>query len=152
MSQEAWLNAKWINSIRSPYMEKTSKMWSKYPINSESFERSHRVGWLDWADSYCIESGFFMHKFRLHTKYILKTYICWLIWCWNPNVWCPQTLSVLIIARLLVNFDYSYIFSTSSRWTSRALPLKSKNHVLFDLLSMYSPWFSQLTSKLQTVI
>ena len=31
------------------------------------------VEWSDWADSFCIVSGFLRHKFRLPTKGILET-------------------------------------------------------------------------------
>jgi hypothetical protein len=42
---------------------------SKYPNNSARFGRFLRAGLSDWTDSFCIESCFLRHKFRLPTTY-----------------------------------------------------------------------------------
>ena len=45
----------------------------KNNIFEPRFGRFLVVGWSDWADSFCIVSGFLRHKFRLPTKGILET-------------------------------------------------------------------------------
>jgi hypothetical protein len=56
----------------------------KYPNISARFGRFLWIGWLDWADSFCIESDVMRHKFRLPTWGIFETTIFRLFWHYTP--------------------------------------------------------------------
>ena len=53
MSQRAWLIAQEISSIRSPYFEKTSKMWSEYDNLGQRQNTAIFVHFLDVFSGQC---------------------------------------------------------------------------------------------------